>query len=377
MAWRSLFLLFLHFEAIFGISTSCTIINKDHEIMRLQLEEQYTLNSFNRSIKMVFGHVHHAGGTAVCQLARNNVKTNSKSNCNHPLEFSHTKIPPTRQRVTEQIQFASQTSWDFYAVELSMPQELTFSGPFLYSIILRHPYLLLLSQYRRARVKFQFNGTIQDLISFQFQRVQSSFNYSKLALNHQQERQEKIISTTRDETRGGEEEGGEAREVNYYRGIAGFILGKYSETSLSSESIYQETIRRLEHFSVILLTEEMAFTAQLFHLKFGWNISESYGHSLINSHGTGGELLALARSLSQADREFIRWYGEIDLRVYSYGRCLVEREFKRLLKKRGESTGVGRIAEEGNKFKFPEYSEELKKLERIISEEKEAKRDRE
>jgi hypothetical protein len=333
-------------------------MNKHDKTTRLQLEQQFYLSTKkNNTIKMLFGHLHHAGGTAVCQLARNNLKTNLKSNCNHPLEFSQKETPPTRGTLTEQLQFASKTSWDFYAVELSMPQELTYSGPLIYSIVIRHPYLLLLSQYRRARVKFQFNGTLQDLIAYQFQRVHSSFNHSKIPVV---KARDGTMAKGRSVER--QKRGERKAVVNYYRGIAGFILGKYSETSQSSESIYQETIRRLEHFSVILLTEEMSLTAQLFYLKFNWNITESYGQSLVNSHGTGGELLSLARSLNSHDREFIRWYGEIDLMVYSYCRCRLEREFKEILKQRGSEGLV-----EAKKFKFPDFSVELKKLEKIIS----------
>lgn len=309
------------------IYSKCEIKNKTNEIIKNKLEKLYSLNSLSlstspsslssssnsqsltsssissssnsltpsqSSITMLFGHLHHAGGTSVCELARNNIQTNLKSNCNHPNEFSK-KIPPTRGTITEQLLFQKQTNWKFYAVELSMPQDLLFEGPFIYSIIIRHPYLLLLSQYRRSKTKFQFQGTLKDLVKYQFSRVNSSFDLNK-------------ISTS-----------------NYYRGIAGFILGKYQETFHTNDEIFQEVVERLERFSVILLTEELSTTGQIFKLKFNWNTTK-FGENLVNSHGNISELLTMANNLSIDDKKFVKWYCQIDLLIYQYSRCLINEE---------------------------------------------------
>lgn len=335
-------LLFLVYFPLLGHFLSCPILNVTHQQLKLSLELEYsklTLSSSSTSpsstsrphITMLFGHLHHAGGTAVCQLARKNVITNLKSNCNHPHEFSKTIIPPTRGTIQDQLTFQQTTSWNFYAVELSMPTQLLYDGPFLYSIIIRHPYLLLLSQYRRAKAKFQFEGTIPDLISYQFSRVHATFNLSSIPL------------------------------TNYYRGIAGFILGKFSSTSISSKQIYEEVIQRLDYFSVILLTENMSYSAQQFALKFSWNITE-YGQSLVNSHGDVSELLDLARSLSDEEKKFIQWYSEIDLQIYKYCRCRIERDIKNLLKLHPNQAQ----ATMNFQHKLPKYSPELQALEKII-----------
>lgn len=292
------FLLFL--LSLNEINSNCNIKNKSIEIIKRNLEEKYLNTSFSslNSISMLFGHLHHAGGTAVCELARKNINTNLKNNCNHPNEFRKDILPPTRGTINEQIIFQKTTNWKFYAVEISMPRELIFEGPLIYSIILRHPYLLLLSQYRRLMIKFQFKGSIKDVIQHQLSRFNTSIDLNK------------IYST------------------NYYRGIAGFILGKYQETSKSNQDILQEVIQRLERFSIILLTEEMSISGQLFNLKFHWNTTK-FGENLVNSHGNLSELLNMAKNFSIEEKRFIEWYCSIDLLIYQYGRCLINEELKK------------------------------------------------
>ena len=332
-----------------NVKESCLIKNKTIERIKNQLELQFQLpistqtiiktitgssnfllNSLN--VTMLFGHLHHAGGTAVCQLARQNIPTNLKSNCNHPNEFSNVITPPTRGTIKEQLLFQQRTNWRFYSVELLMPKELLYEGPFLYSIILRHPYILLLSQYRRLQIKFNFHGGIIDLIKHQFLRVNSTFIPSR------------------------------ALKSNYYRGIGGFILGKFQETSRTNQEILNEVIERLERFSIILLTEEMSITGQLFHLKFNWNTSQ-YGENLINSHGNLSNLIQLAKNLTIEDKRFIKWYCSIDILIYRYGRCLINEELKKYLNKE-------RISNYNRPRKVQllgEYSKELIEMESIFN----------
>lgn len=256
---------------------------------RQQLEEHYRLNSTGLTI--LFGHIHHAGGTAVCQLARNNTKTNHRDNCNHPLEFKGDA--PTRGTPTEQLQFQQSSDWGFYAVEVKMPEEMVVGGPFLYALVLRHPYLLLLSQYRRKMLIFQFKGDITSFIIYKLKHGNDTVNLNQ----------------------------------NYYRGEAGFILGKEGPADVSDNIVLEQVKKRLDLFSVILLTERMRATGKLFSMKFGWN-TEHFGVERVNSHGELNELLRMAKQMTFAEKKLIRTYIAVDMALYHYAWCLVRQQLR-------------------------------------------------
>ena len=147
------------------------------ERRKRQLEERYrqqvmsseTLDS--EKVTLLFGHVHHAGGTAICLLARQNTITNPKDNCNHPQEFKGPPPAPSSGSISEQVAFQRSSPWQFYSVELQMPRHIKYNGPFIYGAILRNPYILLMSQFRRSQVKFQFKGDLIDLVHLQLTYV--------------------------------------------------------------------------------------------------------------------------------------------------------------------------------------------------------------
>jgi hypothetical protein len=282
-------------------------LDSNYDKTRRDLENKY--NNKSNKITMLFGHLHHAGGTGICELARKNVQTNPRDNCNHPDEFNTTKIAPTKGSIKQQLQFQRTSSWNFYAVELNMPTEMIFSGPFIYSMVMRHPYVWLLSQYRRIKIapQFHFDGSILQLITliFQHSNFQNSnftFNYNKI--NH---------------------------NTNCYRGIAEFILGRHGNTLLSNKGIYNLAVQRIQKFSVILLTEHMKTTAEMFKIKFGWNIT-GFGESPVNSYGSEDDLLQVAQNLTLQEKRIVKWYCSIDLQIYYYTRCLINQSLVRYSK---------------------------------------------
>lgn len=156
-------------------------------------------------VTMLFGHVHHAGGTAFCLLARNNTVTNPKDNCNHPQEFKGPPYAPTSGSIAEQVAFQHHSPWQFYSVELRMPTHLKFNGPFIYGIIFRNPYLLLMSQFRRSQNKFQFKGDLIDLVHLQLTYVgvtTVNFRHHMQHLQQQNVQHEKTITGSQNYFRG-------------------------------------------------------------------------------------------------------------------------------------------------------------------------------
>jgi hypothetical protein len=293
-----LFKLFIFVGLWQGFNTftsNCLISNPIWEAKKKSLEQQYLEKSHN--VTILFGHVHHAGGTAICLLARNNTVANPNSNCNHPREFRGTS--PTTGSIQEQLLFQRSTPWKFYAVELKMPRNLIFGGPFLYSIVLRNPYVLFFSQYRRAVTRFSFNGTLTQFAETQLSRVGTA----NLDLN-------KMHSSISD---------------NYFRGQVGFLLGRYGPTNRTDDEIMSLAIKRLQRFSVIILTEYMRETGILFQFKFGWNL-DHFGKTAVNSHGPMSTLLQAMRGLSPSEVHFIRRHCNLDMKLYQYAKCLVERD---------------------------------------------------
>ena len=280
-----------------------------HSTMKLSEE----LFRDKNKVTLVFGHVHHAGGTAICQLARNNTLTNPKNNCNHPLEFKGLDAAPTRSSIKRQLAFQHQSPWLFYMVELMMPRHMKFSGPFIFGAVLRNPYLLLMSQFRRAKARFQFSGDLIDLVHLQLKYVGIT------DVNFRSHMPDGALPSRSDIY------GHEPR--NYFRGQAGFILGRFGPTNATDSFILNMAKRRLNRFSVVALTEFMVESGIVLSSKLDWKVFD-FGHKVINSNGASELLVAELMSLSQRDREFVSFFCRIDIMLYYHAKCLLEKEYK-------------------------------------------------
>jgi hypothetical protein len=290
-----LFFLFSYVHSI-ADSMTCPVTNEKWDSKLKSLEHQYRTQRDRGNLTIIFGHIHHAGGTAVCQLARNNTFANPTSNCNHPNQWSGSN--PVIGTVADQLEYQRSTRWKFYAVELKMPEQMIFGGPFLYTLVLRHPYILLLSQQRRAKLIHKLDLGIKDLVKLQTKRA------------------------------GGERTPKDS-EKNSLRGQAGFILGKYGPTKMLDTEIFEATKRRIDRFSVLLITEDMENSGKLFNLKLGWDIS-NFGKKRVNSHGDNEELIALYKSMSHEDKLYMKWVTAVDMKIYHYARCVVQRELEKV-----------------------------------------------
>jgi hypothetical protein len=319
-------------------SSSKGSTSRRYERKREALEAQYRLQSHwtdssssssdssgsdsdsDNKVTLLFGHVHHAGGTAFCQLARKNTIANMKDNCNHPLEFKGPPSAPTSGPIAQQLSFQRSSPWLFVSVELKMPQHLKISGPFIYGIILRNPYILLMSQYRRSQVKFQFKGDLIDLIHLQLKYVGiTSVDYRKHIDLLEHERHDQ----------GGMRVATSQPVVNYFRGQAGFLLGRFGPTNFSDSTIFNMAKRRLQRFSVIALTEFMVESGVVFGAKLNWNVND-FGRRAVNSNGDADKLVSDLKALSGSDLAFVRYYTRVDILLYQYAKCLLEKEHLRL-----------------------------------------------
>lgn len=281
----------------------CPVTNDKWASKLKSLERQYrSEREHGGNLTIIFGHIHHAGGTAVCQLARHNTMANPSSNCNHPNQWSG--INPITSTIADQLEYQRTTRWKFYAVELKMPEKMIFGGPFLYSLVMRHPFVLLLSQQRRAKLIHNLDMNIKELVKFQIKKA-------------------------------GGERATETSAKNTLRGQAGFILGKYGPTNMTDGEIFEATKRRIDRFSVLLLTEDMENSGKLFNIKFGWNVS-NFGKKRVNSHGDWDELIDLFKAMPLEDKQYLKWVTAVDMKVYDYARCVVQRELANV----GMSLGV-------------------------------------
>ena len=284
--------------SIVSDTVTCPVQNKRWADAMQSLESEYRSHKGRGNITILFGHIHHAGGTAVCQLARKNTIANPTSNCNHPNQFSGAN--PVTGSTKQQLQFQRSTPWKFYMTELKMPKNMIFGGPFLYGIVLRHPYLLLLSQQRRAKLIHKLNLTVQQYVALQHHKAERGGGPHLTATSN-----------------------------NTLRGQAGFILGRYGATNMSDMAIFEAVKRRLDRFSVLLLTEDMVSSGQLFSLKWGWEV-DTFGKQRVNSHGDWTELLDMYKGMSNEDKEFMERHTSVDMRIYHYARCVVQRELARV-----------------------------------------------
>ena len=320
--------------------------NSRSERRKQQLEERYRRQSRSSEspledtlessrVTLLFGHVHHAGGTAFCLLARNNTVTNPRDNCNHPDEFKGPPSAPTSGSISQQVAFQRQSPWQFYSVELQMPLHLKYNGPFIYGAILRNPYLLLMSQYRRSQVKFHFKGDLIDLVHWQLKYVgvtTVNFRNHMIYLQQQQKDQQQEQYQEHGKQTGSKEihlHAGAQSARNYFRGQAGFILGQFGPTNYTDVTIFNMAKRRLKRFSVLALTEFMVESGVVWGDMLGWRV-EGFGRKLVNSNGAGDQLVTDLLALGVEDREFVRYYTRVDVLLYGHARCLLERAHYRV-----------------------------------------------
>ena len=312
------------FEAIAGCNPAPgtqRMMRRKQQLEKLyrQQHEGKNINNYavsTNKITFLFGHVHHAGGTAICQLARNNTSTNPRDNCNHPNEFKGPPSSPTSGSIAEQLSFQRSTPWLFYTVELKMPKYLKYNGPFIYGVILRNPYLLLMSQYRRSQVKFHFKGDLIDLVHLQLKYVGVTSVDFREHMKHLKQQH----SHHDDQS---------VNLPNFFRGQAGFILGQYGPTNHTDLTIFKMAKRRLRHFSVIALTEFMRQSGIVFEAKFNWNIGD-FGNRAVNSNGDSNQLVTDLISLSRDDRDFVSYYANVDIMLYHHAKCLLESAYSEL-----------------------------------------------
>ena len=295
---------------------------EQYEHIKLELERQWRNGAPN--VTILFSHLHHAGGTAVCHLARRHTTCNYKSNCHHSSEFTLQGSPVSGSRET-QLQFQKSTDWRFYSVEKRMPRELILGGPFIYVIVLRHPYLLTASNYLRQRQLFGYRGSLWHYIGRKYLDPADLTHY-----------------------------------FNHYHSWSSFLAVDERSTAQSllfpmatvnSKRVLQRGRARLEKFSVILLTDDMSLTAPLLGRKLGWDYSallrttrtsgknqtimrpkshqEQQASVDRNSRGPQEELIDFLGRLSEKDRIMFRSHLNGDLQLFRYGRCLAQKQLEK------------------------------------------------
>lgn len=275
-------------------------MNLNYDIIKNQLELNWK-EGYN-NVTILFGHVHHAGGTVVCSLVQSLYPSNKDNNCHHPDEFDRYKLPPTRGNKQIQLKFQRKTPWRFYSVEKMLPRELIFYGPFIYMIILRHPYILTISNYLRQKSLKGYTGSLTDYLKGDI-----------LSLGYY---------------------------FNTYHSLFEFLAIEGNHFNQDKSKMYLEAFRKLEKFSVILLTDDLAQTSQLLKIKFGWNttgLDIPISPNMLpidqihrNSQGPQERLLQYLSNLTISEKKLFRETLKDDLVIFRYARCLVDWEFNRL-----------------------------------------------
>lgn len=274
--------------------------NLNYEKIKEKLENNW--KNGDKNVTILFGHVHHAGGTVVCSLVQSMYPSNPDNNCHHPDEFDRYKLPPTRDRKEIQLKFQQKSSWRFYSVEKMLPRELIFYGPFIYMIILRHPYLLTISNYLRQKTLKGYKGTLTEYLKGGIFSLGYYFNN--------------------------------------YHSLFEFLAIEGNHFNQDKSQMYLEAYRKLEKFSVILLTDDLSQTSQLLKIKFGWNITGldiPISSNMLpidqihrNSQGPQERLLQYLSNLTKSEKKLFRETLKDDLIIFKYARCLVQWEFNRL-----------------------------------------------
>jgi hypothetical protein len=274
--------------------------NVEYEKTKLVLEKQWREGS--RNLTIFFGHIHHAGGTAVCSHARKLMACNPSNNCHHPNEFSRLHPPPTQGSREEQLKFQRKVPWRFYSVEKKMPKELILHGPFLYMIIFRHPYYLTISNYLRQRNLKSYEGTLSQYLTS---------SHHSLSLE---------------------------RYFNVYHGFLEFLAVAHRR---NRSEMVRKALDRLDKFSVILLTDDMESSSEVLHHKLAWDLDGfniHYSPNMTradqihrNSQGPQERLLRfLSKNLTVAEKKLFRRTLKSDLQIFRYARCSVQWQLREL-----------------------------------------------
>jgi hypothetical protein len=269
----------------------------EYEMVKLELERRW--RDGDQNLTIFFAHVHHAGGTAVCSHATKMTTCNPDNNCHHPDEFNLFNPPPTHGTREEQLRFQRETPWRFYSVEKQMPLEMVLNGPFLYLTILRHPYLLTISNFLRQRTLKGYRGSLGKYLTGRQRLLSLSANYFD----------------------------------TYQPLLEYFAIDPWQPHARRMRQAFE----KLEKFSVILLTDDMGRSAELLRLKLGWDLEGfdiRYSANMSradkihrNSQGPTSRLVNyLILNLTSREKRLFRATLRDDLAIFRYARCLVQRQ---------------------------------------------------
>jgi hypothetical protein len=273
----------------------------DYEAVKLRLEQSW--REGDRNLTILFAHVHHAGGTSVCSHAMKFTTCNPDDNCHHPEEFNRFNPPPTRGSRDEQLRFQRETPWRFYSVEMRMPPEMILNGPFIYITILRHPYLLTISNFLRQKTLKGFKGSLEHYLTGHQSLASLVGNY-----------------------------------FDVYRPLLDYFSIAPWQPHLWR---MREAYLKLEKFSVILLTDDMAHSAEVLKRKLDWDLEGfdiRYSANMSradqihrNSQGPRRRLIEyLFHNLTTREKHLFRVTLKDDLKIFRSARCLVQRQLQRL-----------------------------------------------
>lgn len=283
-----------------------------YEAVKLNLESQWRNGLQNLTI--LFGHIHHAGGTVVCSNARKLTTCNPNNNCHHPDEFDRFRTPPTRGSKEEQLKFQREVPWRFYSVEKKMPSELILHGPFIYMIIFRHPYYLTISNYLRQRNLKGYSGTLKEYLTTTHHPLSSAgyFDTYHSFLEYLAIDTPSIIPSSK---------------------IYSLFSTSYSANLRAK--LLRKAYRKLDKFSIILLTDDMGQSSEMLRHKLNWdvegfNIHQSPNMSRAdqihrNSQGPLEKLYDYLRyNLTMEEKKLFQQTLRNDLEIFRYARCTVQ-----------------------------------------------------
>jgi hypothetical protein len=225
---------------------------------------------------MYFLHIHKAGGTTLCKLARQNGLRASDQNCN---VFVENKAPCCGATITQQQRFAATTQYDLVANEKYMPHLLDYNC-YQYVTVLRDPRDRYVSHYLFARDVF--------------------FGQSKMG---------QFTDWLR-------------RQPDNY--MLRVICGEWCKTiprGQLNHTHLEFAKQRLGRFSAVLVLESLNDGLRIMHQRFGWKTEPA---KQIN-RGKSPDKPKLQEIARQDEfMDMTTW----DMELYAYGRYLSERQIQ-------------------------------------------------
>jgi len=259
-----------------------------------------------------FLHIHKAGGTSLCEIARKQPGMRTpKSNCNPEKDKYRSWIPLGTYSDSQLTNYMNKGQFGLVANEFSPITNLMKPGLFTYMTCLRDPLDRVLSHYKYVQIWWP---EFLKHKNWKHRPANKQFPWKSFV--------DFLNDNNRDLTETGEAENRDEFHHTIYPNTFGYSNFQTHMLTACGRACDSQSLalakERLDYFSVIVIVEEWHLSGALLR-KYGWQGVENY-HSKKHqdTHSSARKVLAN----HPKELAFLIAQNELDLSLYEYGKAL-------------------------------------------------------